>query len=176
MNSRTFATLYPLYAEFLKLVENTIRQIVRNSHNNESCMYASIPCCRSEPEVCSGETYCLKVSRNGGSKLVKCDECSMELCANGCGRIYHSDYPCELSFDAASDEFIRESSKPCPSCGTNIYKSEGCNHMTCQCHCEFCWICGLELPRDDHGVYRTDFHFSPNRFGIGIVGGCMQYY
>ncbi|CAK0860099.1 unnamed protein product [Prorocentrum cordatum] len=32
--------------------------------------------------------------------------------------------------------------KACPTCGVNIIRSAGCNHMTCtQCHSEWCWVC-----------------------------------
>lgn len=31
--------------------------------------------------------------------------------------------------------------KICPSCKNPIEKNEGCNHMTCRCKHEFCWIC-----------------------------------
>ena len=37
---------------------------------------------------------------------------------------------------------IRQMSKPCPSCGMAISKTEGCNHMQCRfCSCHFCWSC-----------------------------------
>ncbi|KAF8603502.1 hypothetical protein BDV93DRAFT_556522 [Ceratobasidium sp. AG-I] len=47
----------------------------------------------------------------------------------------------------ATNDYIREHTKACPSptCGRNIEKNEGCDHMTCQppggCGHEFCWIC-----------------------------------
>jgi len=33
----------------------------------------------------------------------------------------------------------------CPSCGVFTEKVSGCNHMTCQCKCEWCWVCGQEI-------------------------------
>lgn len=168
----TFRTLYPHYAEFLTLVEAQIKQIVRNSHSNDWCPITIIPCCRIEP-VCSGETYTMKVQR-GGSKLVTCGLCRMDLCAGGCGRVYHGNTPCTVSLDEASAAFIQESSKPCPQCGVHIHKTDGCNHMTCRCRCEFCWLCGVEMPRDGHGRYRTDMHFGVE--GQGVNGrGCRQF-
>lgn len=167
----TFISLYPHYAEFLRLVKAQIKQIVRNSHTNEWCPITIIPCCRIEP-ACSGETYTRKVVR-GGSKRVACGLCRMDLCADGCGRIYHGDTPCTASLDEASAAFIQETSKPCPRCGVHIHKSDGCNHMTCRCRCEFCWLCGVEMPRDDYGRYRTDMHFGVQ--GEGENGGCSQF-
>lgn len=31
--------------------------------------------------------------------------------------------------------------KECPKCERSIYKNGGCNHMTCKCQFEFCWLC-----------------------------------
>lgn len=33
----------------------------------------------------------------------------------------------------------------CPACGVLTEKTSGCNHMTCQCKCEWCWVCGKEI-------------------------------
>lgn len=30
----------------------------------------------------------------------------------------------------------------CPKCGEGIQKTEGCDHMTCKCSQQFCYICG----------------------------------
>lgn len=173
--SSTFKILHPVYAEFLELAEKRIKQIVSTSHNDDSCPYDIIHCCRIEP-VCSGETFCLK-PKPGNSKCVSCKECNMELCAGGCGKVYHGETPCDISLDEASDSFIQQSSKPCPQCRVLIHKHDGCNHMTCTCEsrCEFCWVCGEELPRDENGRYSTAMHFRPERFGIGIQGGCNQF-
>ncbi|KAL5637155.1 hypothetical protein ACGC1H_000965 [Rhizoctonia solani] len=44
-----------------------------------------------------------------------------------------------------SEEYIRNHAKKCPSCGRQIQKSGGCNHMTCRfpagCGHQFCWLC-----------------------------------
>jgi len=32
--------------------------------------------------------------------------------------------------------------KKCPMCNTRIEKNGGCDHMTCRCGHNFCWICG----------------------------------
>lgn len=168
-----FSHTYPFYSEFLQLVEKQIHQLVKNSHNNNCCRYTVIPCCRTEP-ICNGETFCLKPSM-GGSNCVKCTECHMELCAKGCGRIHHGDSPCEMTNDEASEAFIQESSKICPRCGILTYKFTGCNHMTCRCGCEFCWICGDELPRDRFDRYSTNLHFRRDTFGIGVENGCRQF-
>ncbi|EUC56169.1 ring finger protein, putative [Rhizoctonia solani AG-3 Rhs1AP] len=44
-----------------------------------------------------------------------------------------------------SEEYIRNHAKKCPSCGRQIQKNGGCNHMTCHspagCGHQFCWLC-----------------------------------
>eukprot|EP00047_Mylnosiga_fluctuans_P020253 m.90154 g.90154 ORF g.90154 m.90154 type:complete len:491 (+) comp8448_c0_seq1:69-1541(+) len=45
---------------------------------------------------------------------------------------------------------IKETSKPCPSCGEAVQKSEGCNKMTCRCGTYFCYACGVAIQGYDH--------------------------
>ncbi|KDN48016.1 hypothetical protein RSAG8_03032, partial [Rhizoctonia solani AG-8 WAC10335] len=46
-----------------------------------------------------------------------------------------------------SEKYIRGNAKKCPnrSCGRQIQKNGGCDHMTCRrpagCGHEFCWLC-----------------------------------
>lgn len=171
-----FQSLYPLYAEFLGLVRKQIIIVIQNSHSNPDCGLVVIQCCRTSPE-CNGKNYVHKV-RSGYINRITCCECYLDLCINGCGRVYHGNTPCDISLDEASEEIIRNTTKRCPNdrCGVNIHKVEGCNHMTCsRCSTEFCYTCGLEIPKDIHGNYRTDLHFNPGRLGIGRVGGCDQF-
>jgi hypothetical protein len=40
------------------------------------------------------------------------------------------------------DHALGNKLKQCPSCKFWVEKSEGCDHMTCRCSFEFCYICG----------------------------------
>ncbi len=37
--------------------------------------------------------------------------------------------------------------KQCPSCKYWVEKNEGCNHMTCRCGKQFCYVCGGDYPQ-----------------------------
>lgn len=101
---------------------------------------------------------------------VECSECALHFCVL-CKGEYHGDEPCMLpmepgssrvlshyavnmslsKFDNESAATIRETTKPCPQCGTPIEKSGGCMHMECplaRCKFSWCWICVAEWAPD----------------------------
>ncbi|KAI1297604.1 hypothetical protein F5Y03DRAFT_409723 [Xylaria venustula] len=47
-----------------------------------------------------------------------------------------------------SEKYIKETAKPCPRCKKSINKYFGCDHMTCVCGHEWCWLCSAEYTRD----------------------------
>jgi len=51
----------------------------------------------------------------------------------------------------------------CPQCGVLTEKLSGCNHMTCQCKCQWCWVCGQEITN-------VGWHYHPLR-----PFSCAQY-
>uniref|UniRef100_A0A7R9W5N6 RING-type domain-containing protein n=1 Tax=Pseudictyota dubia TaxID=2749911 RepID=A0A7R9W5N6_9STRA len=45
-------------------------------------------------------------------------------------------------YDEATEKWIGNNCRPCPSCSAPISKSGGCNHMQCgKCKAHFCWAC-----------------------------------
>ena len=82
-----------------------------------------------------------------------CKACLAKHCRL-CGRAWkHGDYTHDnLSCDefAAGLEILTETGRNrmpahmhnCPRCSTLIEKDGGCDHMTCGCGHQFCWICG----------------------------------
>ena len=53
--------------------------------------------------------------------------------------------------DVMSLAEIEKSTKPCPSCGMAIQRSEGCNKMVCgNCSAAFCYKCGKQIAGYDH--------------------------
>mmetsp|Transcript_5990 Transcript_5990/g.15294 ORF Transcript_5990/g.15294 Transcript_5990/m.15294 type:complete len:345 (-) Transcript_5990:76-1110(-) len=53
--------------------------------------------------------------------------------------------------------------KPCPACGFSTEKVSGCNHMTCRCGVNWCWVCSQKF--DNIG-----WHYNPAN-----PAGCMQF-
>lgn len=63
----------------------------------------------------------------------KCGMCNVRVCKD-CLEIKEDDHVCNQD-NVATARVIKESTKPCPSCGTSIGKIYGCNHMWCT-HCK----------------------------------------
>lgn len=65
------------------------------------------------------------------NRTIKCPHCNFILCGN-C-RTWHSmDQPCVEDLEGV---------KRCPRCRCPVFKTAGCNHMTCRCGCHWCYVC-----------------------------------
>ncbi|KAL0468624.1 hypothetical protein QR685DRAFT_309225 [Neurospora intermedia] len=53
--------------------------------------------------------------------------------------------------ERASEAEITKSSKKCPSCNKAVHKFSGCNHITCICSHEWCYVCLAPFQRNEHG-------------------------
>ncbi|KAL2017704.1 hypothetical protein VTK56DRAFT_1729 [Thermocarpiscus australiensis] len=53
--------------------------------------------------------------------------------------------------DQASEAEVRRSTKPCPNCKRAVHKYVGCNHITCVCRHEWCYICLAPYQRNHTG-------------------------
>lgn len=92
---------------------------------------------------------------------VSCPTCPCRFCFL-CGAEWHPDATCaedrrqrlksgEIS--KRNEEAFAKYKKNnktlgCPGCGADVQKIEGCNHMTCTCGTEFCWVCGDKMQWD----------------------------
>ena len=83
--------------------------------------------------------------------LMRCpnERCGFSTCFN-CREEWHADATCDefqqwkRENSQADERFQRWSNdhaKPCPKCTMPIEKNGGCNHVTCRCKHEFCWLC-----------------------------------
>eukprot|EP00475_Leptophrys_vorax_P044252 TRINITY_DN8798_c0_g1_i1.p1 TRINITY_DN8798_c0_g1~~TRINITY_DN8798_c0_g1_i1.p1 ORF type:complete len:380 (-),score=76.31 TRINITY_DN8798_c0_g1_i1:61-1200(-) len=85
-----------------------------------------------------------------------CGKCGFDTCVD-CGQEFHHrdvKFPLQKYFCKSNqcgtkqldDKFQQWKNKRpvkrCPACRRFIHKLKGCNHVTCACGYEFCWICG----------------------------------
>lgn len=88
-----------------------------------------------------------------------CAACNQRYCANCCLR-----HPATMGCAEAraADPAAREhaawiaagNGRHCPRCTVLVQRTEGCNHMTCRCTHEFCYICGANWNMDHYGCRR----------------------
>lgn len=107
-----------------------------------------------------------------GTRVVTCPDCQHQYCGS-CSELHDPALTCndarvqreregtrqrlKNEEDETQRLFERNNVKQCPRCNVNIYRTVGCDHMTCRCGHEFCWIC-LEPRRSltDHRCARND--------------------
>lgn len=91
-------------------------------------------------------------------------ECGSSYC-NNCVYAHLPTVSCEAAAQERgqqrSQEWITGNTKQCPNCPNRIEKNNGCNHMTCKCKHEFCWVCmgpWTEHRNRENASYRCPFH------------------
>lgn len=99
---------------------------------------------------------------------VQCN-CGRSLCIR-CAEEGHMPASCNHVFlwlekeksDSENLGWIKANTKPCPKCGSNIEKNQGCNHMNCsKCKHDFCWLC--LTPWKEHGS-KTGGYYACNLY------------
>ncbi|KAF1361764.1 ariadne RING finger [Lizonia empirigonia] len=93
---------------------------------------------------------------------VVCKECVTATCSR-CNNGYHYNTACP------DDEALRETQalaqamgwKSCNNCDRMIQLRTGCNHITCKCSAEFCYVCGIEWKNCSCAV--ADLHLIEER-------------
>jgi hypothetical protein len=100
------------------------------------------------------QQFLLPVPEPGQS--LKCEHCNLFFC--GACRTWHE-------MDEGCDMGEIPGAKRCPKCLTPVFKTSGCNHITCRCGCHWCYKCrqGFEQKAhcyrhmtNEHGSYYVD--------------------
>ena len=73
--------------------------------------------------------------------LTFCMHCKSSAAAHGSGPCAG---PSRADEEALVDLAAEQGWKRCPSCTTFVSLKSGCNHITCVCHHEFCFECGIK--------------------------------
>ena len=94
----------------------------------------------------------------------KCELCESKICKN-CNELNEGeDHECDPN-NVETVKLLNKDTKPCPACGTMIFKISGCNQMWCpECHTAFDWVSG----RIETGViHNPHFYEFQRRAGGG---------
>lgn len=116
----------------------------------------------TNPSCGGSQPHDLKGSN--GPKMV-CNHCQFLTCAKH-RRPWHAGQSCaEFDMDPAQIERLeeeeatakllsQETTSICPKCGQGVTKTEGCDHMSCQCGTEWCYVVSepTTLPSTDFRV------------------------
>ena len=96
----------------------------------------------------------------GVCKIWACPKCFEEI-----GFDKNAEHTCDPSA-VASAELIKKETKPCPSCGTRIFKINGCDQMWCtSCKVAFSWKTGRRV----NGVIHNPHYYAFQRMGNSAV-------
>ncbi|KAL4439319.1 hypothetical protein ABPG74_016982 [Tetrahymena malaccensis] len=104
-----------------------------------------------------------------GQYNLDCPKCMKSYCLN-CKCEYHKDQTCseyKISKNFTEDDFkleklaVDQKFRKCSNCKIWVEKNQGCDHMTCRCGYQFCYICGgaylnCDCPEQD---YLLDNHY-----------------
>jgi hypothetical protein len=132
--------------------------------------------CHSEEYSYCPTPNCNTVYRSitGDGNVFSCVDCLLEICTS-CNVEGHDGMTCadfrlfkhsDEKADRAFEEWKKRNGvHSCPTCGTDIQKESGCNHITCaSCKAHICWKC-LKVFQVGGEVYE---HMNREHGGIGI--------
>lgn len=98
-----------------------------------------------------------------------CERWVCSLCHEPKERENDTEHHCKPE-QVAAVESIKKETKPCPKCGTNIYKISGCDQMWCTiCNTPFSWKAGTVI----HGPIHNP-HYHEYLARTGGTGGTLR--
>lgn len=86
----------------------------------------------------------------------KCGVCDSKIC-NKCNEENTVNHECDPG-KVETMNLLNRDTKPCPECGTMIFRISGCNQMFCiECHCSWNWNTGLVEKGIIHNPHYYEF-------------------
>ena|SRR2546423_1118413 len=61
--------------------------------------------------------------------------------------------------DPRTDKYLAQNTRVCRNCRRWCQKWDGCDHITCMCGAEWCWICGVsyqEIRREGNHMHKKE--------------------
>jgi len=105
---------------------------------------------------------------------MKCGLCMQKFCEH-CNEVLESNHVCDPK-TVETIKFINRDTKPCPKCGTMIYKIDGCAQMWCtDCHTAFDWRSGRIETGRIHNPHYFEFKKHSREHGDIPCGGRPTY-
>ncbi|KUI67795.1 E3 ubiquitin-protein ligase RNF19B [Cytospora mali] len=112
--------------------------------------------------------------------MMVCNHCKFATCAKHkrpwhegqtCGEFDQDDAQIErLEEEEATAKLLaKEATSICPQCGQGVTKTEGCDHMQCQCGQEWCYICSCSwenILRIGDTAHATFCIYHPNKVNL----------
>lgn len=127
---------------------------VQNGENKTNSNFVN-PCCNGECNGFLDENW-------------KCNSCmnySCNKCLDVIGSKNDENHECNPD-SVKTTKLLKKETKPCPKCGTRIYKINGCDQMWCTCcHVAFSWKTG-DVER---GVVHNPHYYNFRRNGATAV-------
>ena len=118
----------------------------------------------------------------------KCELCDVKICSKCNEHDTGEDHECDPN-NVETAKMLAKDTKPCPACGTMIFKISGCNQMWCpDCHTAFDWRTGVietgvihnphfyEFQRNTGGGVANRNHGDIPCGGVPTVGEMVHYF
>ena len=149
----TFKLIQKIFKK--KEFDNIDRKIL--SFNAESFISKNEKIAKCPKATC--DFFFIMKKNDNSLKKYSCPICKEEFCVNGCPET-HKGLTCQQYqnlIKKEGNEFYnivkKNHIKTCEKCGAWIEKNKGCNHITCKCTYQFCYICGVQWKNCNCGLY-----------------------
>ncbi|KAI6841734.1 hypothetical protein KC340_g1232 [Hortaea werneckii] len=97
---------------------------------NKNRIYCSRPTCSAF----------IRMDHRDG-RVAVCPDCKSETCMTCKGPMHEDECPVDEALESVLKVAEDEDWQRCPDCKGMIELTFGCNHMTCPCSAEFCYVC-----------------------------------